>query len=46
MYAKGVVIPMIKVKSSNFPRFIFFFEGVWECGCGYFSKYFSLRKVC
>jgi hypothetical protein len=28
MYAKGVVIPMIKVKSSNFPRFIFFFEGV------------------
>jgi hypothetical protein len=21
-------------------------EGVWECGCGYFSKCFSLRKVC
>jgi hypothetical protein len=21
-------------------------EGVWECGCGCFSKCFSLRKVC
>jgi len=19
---------------------------VWECGCGWFSKYFSFRKVC